>query len=75
MGSLWLYEVLSPHVAEMVVYRARWEPGSKSDVIDARGIGEKLRTGRVERQVYEDAQEFTSLREAARAYAMVTRDG
>ena len=72
--SQWLYEILSPHVAEMVVYRARWQPGSKSDALDAHGLAEKLRPGQIDRRVYKDARQFTSLREAARTYTMVTRD-
>ena len=27
--SQWLYEVLSPHLSELIVYRPRWSPGSK----------------------------------------------
>ena len=72
--SQWLYEILSPHVAELVVYRSEWKPGVKSDAIDAHGLAEKLRTGTVGRPVYKDAKRFTALREHARAYAMVTRD-
>ena len=72
--SQWLYEILSPHVAEMVVHRSVWKPGVKSDAIDAHGLAEKLRTGTVGRAVYKDAKRFTALREQARAYAMVTRD-
>ena len=26
--SQWLYEILSPHVAELVVYRSEWKPGA-----------------------------------------------
>jgi transposase len=72
--SQWLYEILSSQVAEMVVYRGQWQPGPKSDAIDAHGLAEKLRTGRVGRAVYKDAKWFTALRERARAYGMVTRD-
>jgi transposase len=72
--SQWLYEILSPHVAEMLVVRGEWKPGSKSDRIDARGWAEKLRTGQLKGIVYKDAKRFTALRERARAYAMVTRD-
>ncbi len=72
--SQWLYEILSPHVSELVVYRSKWEPGVKSDAIDAHGLAEKLRTGALGRPVYKDAKRFTALREHARAYAMVTRD-
>jgi transposase len=72
--SQWLYEILSPSVAEMVVYRSEWKPGVKSDAIDAHGLAEKLRTGTVGRGVYKDAHRYTALREKARAYGMVTRD-
>lgn len=72
--SQWLYEILSPHVAELVVYRGEWKPGQKSDAIDAHGLAEKLRTGRIHRPVFKDAKQFTALRDRARTYTMVTRD-
>lgn len=72
--SQWLYEILSPHVAEMVVYRGEWKPGVKSDAIDAHGLAEKLRTGTLGRPVFKDARRFTALRAKARAYPMLTRD-
>lgn len=31
--SQWLVEILSPRVAEMVVFRGEWKPGSKSDAM------------------------------------------
>ncbi|MGB5175968.1 MAG: hypothetical protein WBP10_00235 [Thermoanaerobaculia bacterium] len=34
--SEWLHEVLSPHVAKLVVYRRQWTPGAKSDAIEPR---------------------------------------
>jgi transposase len=72
--SQWLYEILSPHVVELVVYRGEWKPGLKSDAIDAHGLAEKLRTGRIDRPVFKDARLFTALRDRARAYTMLTRD-
>jgi transposase len=72
--SQWLYELLAPRVAEMVVYRREWTPGSKNDAIDAHDLAEKLRTGKVTRRVYKDAKRFTELRAAARTYTMLTRD-
>jgi transposase len=72
--SQWLYEILSPRVAELVVYRGEWKPGQKSDAIDAHGLAEKLRTGGIKRPVYKDAKLFTALRDRARTYTMVTRD-
>jgi hypothetical protein len=72
--SQWLYEILSPHVAELVVYRGQWQPGPKSDALDAHGLAEKLRTGQLGTPVFKDRRRFTALREAARVYTMVTRD-
>lgn len=72
--SQWLYEILAPHVAELVVYRGEWKPGQKSDAIDAHGLAEKLRTGQIQRPVYKDAKVFTALRDRARTYTMVARD-
>jgi transposase len=72
--SQWLYEILSPHVTELVVYRGEWKPGLKSDAIDAHGLAEKLRTGRIDRPVFKDAENFLALRDRARTYTMITRD-
>jgi len=72
--SQWLYEILSPHVTEMVVVRGEWKPGTKNDRIDAHGWAEKLRTGSLGRCVYKNPKQFTALRERARVYTMVTRD-
>jgi transposase len=69
----WLHEILSGHVAELVVYRPQWRPGPKSDAIDAHGLAEKLRTGKIERPVYK-GKAFRELREAARIYTKITRD-
>jgi transposase len=72
--SQWLYEILSPFVAELMVYRGEWKPGMKSDAIDAHGLAEKLRTGQIDRPVYKDVRLFTALRDRARTYTMITRD-
>ena len=72
--SQWLYEILSPQVAELVVYRSEWKPGQKSDAIDAHGLAEKLRTERIDRPVFKDGRLFTALRDRARIYTMITRD-
>ena len=72
--SQWLHEILSPHVAELVVYRAKWTPGMKSDRRDADGLSERMRTGRVGTPVYKDRKQFVALREASRRYTMLTHD-
>lgn len=72
--SQWLVEILSPHVAELVVYQAQWQPGSKSDAIDAYGLAEKVRTGLGAHEVYKHPKLFTALREYARIYTMMAGD-
>ncbi len=72
--SQWLYEILSPHVAEMVCLQGEWQPGLKSDSIDAHGLAERLRTGRIGHPIYKAPRNFAKLRELARVYGMLTRD-
>jgi transposase len=72
--SQWLVEILSPYVAELVVYQAPPQRGSKNDAIDAYGLAEKIRTGLVAHEVYKDPRRFTALREHVRVYTMVARD-
>jgi hypothetical protein len=43
----WLYEVLSPHVEEIVVAAVRESRGPKSDKLDAFGLAEQLRIGAI----------------------------
>ena len=72
--SQWLVEILSPHAAEVVVYRPRWQPGAKNDRIDAHDLAERLRTGRIGCPVYKAPRRWTRLREAARVDQKFTRD-
>lgn len=72
--SQWLYEILSPHVAEMAVVWPEARRGAKSDSIDARGLAERLRTGRLGRVVFKAPKEYGKLRELARVYGLLTRD-
>ena len=46
--SGWLYEVLGPHVEEIVVVGVRASRGPKSDQRDAFGLAEQLRIGSLE---------------------------
>ena len=50
--SNWLYEVLAPHVQEIVVVAVRQSRGPKDDKIDAFGLAEDLRIGNVKVRVY-----------------------
>ncbi len=72
--SEWLYEILSPHVAELVVYQNQWRPGPKSDAIDAHGLAEKLRIGQAGPGVFKSPVRYRSLREWARVYQTLTQD-
>jgi hypothetical protein len=72
--SNWLYEVLSPHVQEMVVMGVRKNRGPKSDKIDAFGLAEKLRIGAVETRVYKKRGAFGTLGECCRAYNFLVAD-
>ncbi|MCK4302854.1 MAG: transposase, partial [Candidatus Eisenbacteria sp.] len=72
--SQWLVEILTPHVAEIVIVRKPWRPGAKNDALDAHDLAEQICTGRFECRVYNDPKRFTALRDLARAYMMVTRD-
>lgn len=70
----WLWEILSPQVAEMVVVRGERKPGSRSDVIDAQELAERLRTGRIQSPVFKAPRQYARLRELARVYGLITQD-
>src|SRR6478672_2838788 len=72
--SGWLYEILSPHVAEMAVVWPEPKKAAKSDALDARGLADRLRTGRVERAVFKAPRQYAKLRELARVYTLLARD-
>lgn len=70
----WLWEILTPHVAELVVCRPQGKKGPKSDTIDAFKLAERLRTGQIKSPVFKSPRQFAKLRELARVYEMVTVD-
>lgn len=72
--SEWLTEILSPHVAKLVSVPGKWEPGCKSDRIDAGRLAERLRTGQIKRVVYHNPHKYALLRELARSYRKLTGD-
>ena len=59
--SEWLYEILSPYAAQLVVYQSEWTPGAKSDSIDAHGLAEKLRIGQAGPGVFKSPQRYRQL--------------
>ena len=75
--AAWLYDVLKPHVREIVVCNPRrnalLKEGSKNDKVDARKLAELLRTGML-RAVYHGENGLRTLRELARSYEVVSKD-
>ena len=75
--AAWLYDVLQPHVQEIVVCNPRrnalLKEGSKGDKIDARKLAELLRSGML-RAVYHGENGLRTLRELARSYQVVSKD-
>src|SRR6516162_5589070 len=75
--AAWLYDVLKPHVAELVVCNPRrnalLKEGSKSDKVDARKLAELLRSGML-RAVYHGEHGLGTLRELARGYLTIGKD-
>jgi hypothetical protein len=49
-------------------------PGQKSDSLDAHGLAEKLRSGQIERPVFEAPGQFSLLRERARMHSTIAQD-
>ncbi len=72
--SAWLYELLAPHVAELVVTVPKARRGSKDDERDAWSRAEELRIGAIETRVYKAPAHLAALKNAARAYRMAVQD-
>jgi hypothetical protein len=72
--SGWLYEVLEPHAAEVVVADVAGSRGAKDDKRDAFGLAEDLRLGAIETRVFKSGGPFKSLRELARTNRIVVAD-
>jgi transposase len=75
--AAWLYDLIKPHVSELVVCNPRrnalLKEGSKSDRIDARKLAELLRSNMV-RSVYHGENGVRTLKELARSYLTISRD-
>jgi hypothetical protein len=72
--SAWLYEILSPHVEEIVVAGIRDSRGPKSDALDACRRAEELRTGTIRTRVFKAPRAYGRLRELGRVHTMLVRD-
>jgi transposase len=75
--AAWLYDLIKPHVTELVVCNPRrnalLKEGSKSDRIDARKLAELLRSNMV-RSVYHGEHGVRTLKELARSYLAISKD-
>ena len=72
--SAWLYEILSPHVEEIVVAGIVESRGQKSDVLDAFRRAEELRAGTIKKPVSKAPRLYSRLRELGRVHSMLVRD-
>jgi transposase len=72
--SNWLYEVLSPHVQEIVVALVSESRGPKSDKLDAFGLAEQLRIGAIRTKVYKKRGSFGRLGYRVKAHALLVAD-
>jgi transposase len=75
--AAWLYDLLKPHVAKLVVCNPRknalLKDGNKSDRIDARKLAERLRLDNL-KPVYHGETGVRMLRELARSYLTLVKD-
>ena len=76
-GASWLYDLLKPHVAELIVCDPRknalLKGGNKNDKVDARKLSELLRAGLLS-PVYHGERSVRTLKELARSYLTLTKD-
>jgi hypothetical protein len=74
--ATWLYDLLKPHVTEVLVCNTRKNAvrdGSKSDRIDARKLAEQLYMNNV-KAVYHGECGLRMMKELARSYLTITKD-
>jgi len=75
--AAWLYDLLKPHVTELVVCNPRrnvlLKEGSKSDRIDAKKLAELLRNGSLS-AVYHGENGLRLLKELSRSYLTISKD-
>src|SRR6202158_4096407 len=75
--SAWLYDLLKPHVAQLVICNPRkaalLKDGNKSDRIDARKLAETLRTNQL-KPVYHGENGVRMLQELSRRYLTIVKD-
>jgi transposase len=72
--SEWLYELLQPHVDEIVVTQPLKNAGQKSDTLDTWELADNIRTGSIKRPIFKAPGTYSALREAVRAHDVLTKD-
>jgi transposase len=75
--ATWLYDLLKPHVTEVLVCNTRKNASrnnSKSDRIDARKLAEQSYMNNI-KSVYHGEHGLRTLKELARSYLTITRRG
>jgi hypothetical protein len=76
-SAAWLYDLVKPHVAEVLVCNPRknalLKTGNKNDQVDARKLSDLLRAGLLS-PVYHGESGVRTLRELARSYLTITKD-
>ena len=76
--STWLYDLLLPHVAKVVVCDPRknalLKVGNKNDKVDARKLAELLRGGMLSPVYHARRTSLRTLQELARSYRALTKD-
>jgi hypothetical protein len=76
-SAAWLYDLLKPHVAHLIVCHPRknalLKAGNKSDKIDARKLADRLRFNDL-KPVYHGETGVRMLRELARSYLTIVKD-
>jgi transposase len=76
-SAAWLYDLLKPHVAQVLVCNPRknaaLKQGNKNDKIDARKLAERLRLNDL-KPVYHGENGVRMLRELARSYLTIVKD-
>src|SRR5271169_1382704 len=75
--AAWLYDLLKPHVTEVVVCNPRkialLKDGSKSDRIDAHKLAEQLYMNKL-KSVYHGEHGLRMLKELSRSYLTISKD-
>jgi len=76
-SAAWLYDLLKPHVANVIVCDPRknalLKTGNKNDRVDARKLSDLLRAGLLT-PVYHGESGVRTLREPTRSYLTLTKD-